>query len=163
MPKWAFIPASVTCACVPRAPCLATLCEPAGKVVGGALAPSPWAGPQTSRGALFLAEHCHLEAPGPQLQQSVQLTTHVPNNGAPVSGVLYLSAEALLQSGWKRPARLFMSRSLQRSFGPMFLKLWFLNLRYAARRLNSKGQVHPTSLNQTLLEVGWARLLKISI
>lgn len=78
-----------------------------GKVVGGGPGAFPLGRAPDQPRALFLAEHCHLEAPGPQRSgpRSSPPPPQPPNNGARVSGVLSCLLGALLGQSWKRPCK----------------------------------------------------------
>ena len=161
-----FLPQLHTCV-FPRFLAWPTLCEPVGEGCGGRPCAFPLGRAPDLPGALFLAEHCHLEAPGPQ--RSCPCSSPPPaaatrQRGSCLVCSLVCWGSCLVSAG-KDPARLLMSRPLQRSFGPMFLKTVVLEPASlaAAGRLNSKDSGYiPTSLNQTLLAVWWARLPKIS-
>lgn len=162
-----FLPQLHTCV-FPRLLVWPTLCEPVGgRLWGAALCLPPGKGPRPTWGSV---SGWALPSRGswPTAQLSVQLTA--TSRSHPTTGLQCLVCSLVcwgscLVSAGKDPARLLMSRPLQRSFGPMFLKTVVLEPASlaAAGRLNGKDSGYiPASLNQTLLAVGWARLLKIS-
>ena len=82
-------------------------------------------------GALFLAEHCHLEAPGPQRSCPCSSPPPAAATRQRGSSVLSapLSAGGAAWSALEKTLQDSLCQDLYRDpLGPCFLKLWFLNL-----------------------------------